>query len=354
MARLGPAAALTGPAARGDWATLERHRRALARRRASAATTPAWPWPTGWPQRARAAGGGAGADTAGRRRRRRPAGRGRGRRRAERGARSTAAAELPRALDAARAAGRPSAWCPTMGALHAGHESLIARAAAECDVVAVTIFVNPLQFGDPTDLDRYPRTLDADLEACGPPGRRVVFAPTVAEMYPDWPGAAAPPWCRWRRGGAVGGRVATGPLRGRRHGGGQAVRRWPAAAGPTSARRTSSSWRWCGGWLADLCFPVEVVGCPTVREPDGLALSSRNARLSPEERRAAAVLSRALSPPGSRSPSGERRPGAPSAALMAAVVATEPLVALDYAAVVDPATSRTPDGPRRPAGRSGC
>ena len=83
-----------------------------------------------------------------------------------------------------------------MGALHAGHRSLVERAAAECDVVAVTIFVNPLQFGDPDDIEHYPRTLDADLAACRAAGADVVFAPPVAEMYPEWPGPW-PPRSRW-------------------------------------------------------------------------------------------------------------------------------------------------------------
>ena len=91
------------------------------------------------------------------------------------------------ALDRARAAGRTVGLVPTMGALHDGHVSLIARARAECDVVAVSIFVNPLQFGDPEDMARYPRTLERDLFVCAEAGADVVFVPTVAEMYPSWP-----------------------------------------------------------------------------------------------------------------------------------------------------------------------
>src|ERR1700679_3278283 len=98
-------------------------------------------------------------------------------------------AECREALGHARATGRTVGLVPTMGALHAGHTSLMTRARAECDVVAVTIFVNPLQFGDPGDIANYPRTLDADLAACEAAEVDVVFAPAVREMYPSWPEA---------------------------------------------------------------------------------------------------------------------------------------------------------------------
>src|SRR5258708_30442532 len=91
------------------------------------------------------------------------------------------------ALDRARAAGRVVGLVPTMGALHNGHTSLGAGAGAECDVVAVSIFVSPLQFGDAEDMERYPRTLERDLRACAEAGADVVFVPAVAEMYPSWP-----------------------------------------------------------------------------------------------------------------------------------------------------------------------
>src|ERR1700722_7945725 len=92
-------------------------------------------------------------------------------------------------LDAERATGRTVGFVPTMGALHAGHTSLIERARAECVVVAVSIFVNPLQFGDPEDIARYPRTLERDLLACAEAGADFVFVPSVEEMYPSWPAA---------------------------------------------------------------------------------------------------------------------------------------------------------------------
>src|ERR1700679_3026612 len=97
------------------------------------------------------------------------------------------AVECRTLLDAARATGRTVGLVPTMGALHAGHTSLMDRARAECDVVVVSIFVNPLQFGDPEDIARYPRTLERDLAVCAEAGADVVFVPTVEDMYPSWP-----------------------------------------------------------------------------------------------------------------------------------------------------------------------
>ena len=222
------------------------------------------------------------------------------------------------ALDAERAAGRTVGLVPTMGYLHDGHASLLQRAAVECDVVALTIFVNPLQFGPHEDFDRYPRDLDRDLAVAAEAGVRYVFVPTVGEMYPhevltsvqvakvtdDLEGAVRP--------GHFDG-VAT------------VVAKLFNAAGPCRAYFGEKDWQQftvvCR-MAADLSFPVEVVGCPIVREADGLALSSRNVYLSPEERRAATVLHRALvAARGSTDP----------VATIKDVVATESLVELDYA-----------------------
>ena len=126
--------------------------------------------------------------------------------------------------DAARATGRTVGLVPTMGALHAGHLSLIARARAECDVVVVSIFVNPLQFGDPDDIANYPRTLERDLPACTGAGADLVFVPSVAEMYPDLARAAGHHRLGVRGERRLGGRLAAGSLRRRGHGRGQAVR----------------------------------------------------------------------------------------------------------------------------------
>ncbi len=239
-------------------------------------------------------------------------------------------------LDRARAAGRSVALVPTMGALHEGHRSLMVRARAECDVVAVSIFVNPLQFGDPDDMERYPRTLEHDLAVCAEVGVDVVFVPSAPEMYPSWP---EPP-------------ATTVSVRG-------ISERWEGAARPghfdgvaTVVAALFAIAGRCRAYFGlkdfqqlavvramatELGFPVEIVGCPTVREPDGLALSSRNVRLSPGERRAASVLSRALAAARDAVAAGERS-GDALAATMRAVVATEPAVRLDYAVAVDTGT----------------
>jgi len=252
----------------------------------------------------------------------------------------TAIGPFRQALDGARSAGRRIGLVPTMGALHAGHESLIARATAECDVVAVTIFVNPLQFGDPADLERYPRTLEHDLEACRRLGVAAVFAPAVTELYPRWPDppstvvsvrAEAASWEGASRPGHFDG-VAT------------VVTKLFAIAGRCRAYFGEKDFQQLvvvRRLVADLDLPVEVVACPTVRDHDGLALSSRNVRLTPEDRRAATVLWRALSAASAAAAGGEDRPEV-LAALMASVVATEPRVVLDYGAVVDEETLRTP------------
>ena len=246
-----------------------------------------------------------------------------------------------RALESARAAGRTVGLVPTMGALHAGHRSLLARAAQECDHVAATIFVNPLQFGDPDDIEHYPRTLGADLAVCRAEGVASVLAPSVAEMFPGWPAPVATtvsvagvsePWEGRARPGHFDG-VCT------------VVAKLFSAAGRCRAYFGEKDFQQLAvvrRMTADLSMPVEVVACPTVREPDGLALSSRNVRLSAAERRAATVLGRALAAGRQSVAAGERRPGA-VADRMAGVVGSEPLAELDYAAAVDPASLAVPD-----------
>ena len=237
------------------------------------------------------------------------------------------------ALDRARSTGRTVGLVPTMGALHDGHVSLITRARAECDVVAVSIFVNPLQFGDPEDMARYPRTLERDLVVCAEAGADVVFVPPVSEMYPSWPAAPA----------------TTVSVRG-------VSDRWEGAARPghfdgvaTVVSKLFSIAGACRAYfglkdfqqlavvrrlVSDLCLPIEVVGCPIVREVDGLALSSRNVRLSGPEREAATVLSRALAA-GRAALAGGAQSGQEVECAMRAAVAGEPLVRLDYAVAVD-------------------
>jgi pantoate--beta-alanine ligase len=239
-------------------------------------------------------------------------------------------------LEKARAAGRTVGLVPTMGALHDGHISLVARARSECDVVAVSIFVNPLQFGDPEDIARYPRTLERDLLVCAEAGADVVFVPTVAEMYPSWP--APPPTTVSVLGVSENWEGASRP--GHFDGVATVVSKLFSIAGPCRAYFGLKDFQQLAvvrQMVLDLALPVEVVGCPIVREADGLALSSRNVRLAPGERAAATVLSRALAAGRAAVDAGERS-GAAVARAMRAVVATEPLVGLDYAVAVDAIT----------------
>jgi pantoate--beta-alanine ligase len=241
-------------------------------------------------------------------------------------------AEYTAALDAVRAAGGTVGLVPTMGALHDGHQSLIRRAAEQCDVVAVSIFVNPTQFGDAADLATYPRTLESDLEVVASARGGLVFAPSVAEMYPDRPGsmfttvsvpALSGLWEGASRPGHFDGVAAV-------------VVKLLSATGRCRAYFGEKDFQQLAivrRAARDLSLPAEVVGCPTVRDRDGLALSSRNGRLSADERRAALVLSRALRAGASLIDRGEESPALVEA-IMARVVASEPSVALDYAVVV--------------------
>jgi pantoate--beta-alanine ligase len=240
-------------------------------------------------------------------------------------------------LDEARAAGRRVGLVPTMGALHEGHLSLIARARAECDIVAVSIFVNPLQFGDPADIEHYPRTIERDLFVCAEAGADVVFVPGVREMYPSWP---EPPATTVSVRG-VSDRWEGASRPGHFDGVATVVAKLFAVAGPCRAYFGLKDFQQLAvvrTLAADLSLPVEIVGCPIVREPDGLALSSRNVRLSARERAAATVLSRALAAGRTAVEAGERS-GTALAQVMRDVVGTEEeLVHLDYAAAVDAVT----------------
>jgi pantoate--beta-alanine ligase len=241
-------------------------------------------------------------------------------------------ADCAQLLDDARRAGLTVALVPTMGALHAGHRSLIVRAAAECDLVVVSVFVNPLQFGEPDDIQQYPRTLEADVALAAEAGARLVFAPPVREMYPGFPrpvvtrvsvSGVSDQWEGASRPGHFDG-VAT------------VVAKLMAMAGRCRAYFGEKDFQQLAvvrQMVADLSLPVEVVGCSTVRDPDGLALSSRNVRLGADERHAALALSKALRAGAQAMASGEARAWAVEQR-MAEVVADEPLVDLDYAVVV--------------------
>lgn len=241
--------------------------------------------------------------------------------------------EFRAALDAERAAGRSAGFVPTMGYLHDGHVSLIRAARAGNDVVAVSIFVNPLQFGPTEDLAAYPRDLDRDLALCDAEGVDLVFHPSVAEMYPDdspirvTAGRLGAVLCGKTRPGHFDG-VAT------------VVAKLFNASGPCRAyfgRKDAQQLVVIRHLVRSLGFPVEVVGCDTVRESDGLAMSSRNVYLSAEERGAAVVLYKALAEASVEIEAGETD-GTKIAALMGERISSEPLARLDYAACVDPET----------------
>jgi len=237
--------------------------------------------------------------------------------------------QLRKELDAARAAGRRVGLVPTMGALHEGHASLIRRSAAECDVTAVTVFVNPLQFNPSEDLDDYPRDLDHDVDLAAGAGADVVFAPDVAEMYPD-----GVPSVTVHVTGADTMEGASRP--GHFDGVATVVAQLFNLAGPCRAYFGEKDWQQLGvvrSLTADLSFPVDVIACPTVRDPDGLARSSRNVRLTPQERVASAVLHRALTTAAIAVTAGECDPVVVRR-LIAGIVAREPLAALDYAEVL--------------------
>ncbi len=234
--------------------------------------------------------------------------------------------QLRKELDAARSAGRAVGLVPTMGYLHRGHGALIRRSVAENDVTAVTVFVNPLQFGPTEDLTAYPRDLARDVEVATRAGAEVVYAPHVDDVYP----AGRP---------AVTVHVAgEDTLEGARRPGhfdgvATVVAKLFNLAGPGRAYFGEKDWqqlRVVRRLAADLSFPVEVVGCATVREHDGLACSSRNSYLSPAERQAATVLYRALSAAALAGKAGECNPTV-LGRLMANIVAKEPLATLDYA-----------------------
>jgi len=238
-------------------------------------------------------------------------------------------------LDRARADGLTIGLVPTMGALHEGHASLIRRSAAECDLTVVTIFVNPLQFGDPADLAAYPRHPDQDLSVAEAAGAEIVFAPSVAEMFPG-----GSPATEVRVAGRFADVLEGASRPGHFAGVATVVAKLFNLAGGCRAYFGEKDFQQLmvvRRLVEDLSFPVEVVGCPTVREPDGLACSSRNGRLGPEERPAAAALFRALRAGAALISGGETDANRVRAA-MAAVIAVEPKARLDYAEVVDPGT----------------
>ena len=230
-----------------------------------------------------------------------------------------------------RLAGRNAALVPTMGALHAGHLALVDRARELADTVVVSIFVNPLQFGAGEDLDRYPRDLAADLATLDGHDVAVVFAPTVAEMYPD-----APPQTTVH-GGAVASLFEGASRPGHFDGMLTVVAKLLGIVRPAFAvfgQKDAQQLWLVERMVADLDIRVDIVPVPTVRESDGLALSSRNRYLSSAERAAAPVLHRALATAASAGPDG----AVAARTAARAVLAEEPVITVDYLEIVDPRT----------------
>jgi pantoate--beta-alanine ligase len=248
------------------------------------------------------------------------------------------AAELRAILDRHRAAGRAVGFVPTMGYLHDGHASLMRRSASSDDVVVASIFVNPLQFAPTDDLAAYPRDLDHDTAVAALSGVDVLFVPPAIEMYPAdavlttvsvadlsarWEGVSRPTHFAG---------VCT------------VVSKLFNIVGPSRAYFGEKDFQQLAiirRMVSDLSIPVEVVGCPIVREPDGLAMSSRNVYLEGADREAATVLRRALDG-GERAIAGGESDPAAVAATMAAILDAELLAELDYAAAVDPGSLAVP------------
>lgn len=228
--------------------------------------------------------------------------------------------------------GRRVGFVPTMGALHAGHLSLVDIAARHADDVVVSIFVNPLQFDRPSDFDAYPRPIDEDVERCREAGVAAVYAPTARTMYPEGfethvePGGLA---------AVMEGAARPGHFRGvttvvtKLFG---AVRPDVAVFGEKDFQQLAIIRR----MTTDLDLGVEIIGAPIVREPDGLAMSSRNVRLDPAQRAAAACVPRALEAAADAAAAGGSVASVVAAA--SSVVAAEPLARLEYVEVFDPVT----------------
>ncbi len=225
---------------------------------------------------------------------------------------------------------RPVGLVPTMGWLHAGHVSLVERARAESATVVMSIFVNPKQFGEAADFERYPRNEGRDLERAEAAGVDIVFAPTVDEVYP-------PGFDTLVSVGAIAGPLEGAARPGHFDGVATVVAILFALVGAERAYfgvKDYQQVRVIRRMALDLALPTTVVPCATVREPDGLAMSSRNARLTPAGRAAAPVLRRALLAGAEAIRSGETDAEAVRAA-MRDVLATEPAAGTDYVSVAD-------------------
>ena len=228
---------------------------------------------------------------------------------------------------------RPVGLVPTMGWLHEGHRALVRRARAETTTVVVTIFVNPRQFNDAADYTRYPRDTDADLAICEAEGVDIVWLPDVAEVYP-------PGFDTLVRVGAVAAPLEGAARPGHFDGVATVVAILFALVGAERAyfgQKDAQQVMVIRRMACDLALPTRVIPCPTVREPDGLALSSRNVHLSPEERRAAPVLHRALTAARQAWEEGEREADV-LRGLVEEIIATEPAAQVEYVSCADALT----------------
>jgi pantoate--beta-alanine ligase len=245
----------------------------------------------------------------------------------------SSSAEITAVSRQARHAGKRVGFVPTMGALHAGHLSLVRAARSRCDVVVVSIFVNPTQFGPNEDFSKYPRTFDSDCAMLEKEKADYVFHPSVEEMYP----AHATTWVTVE---GLSEKLDGGSRPGHFRGVTTIVSKLFHVVQPDMAffgQKDAAQAAIIQKMVRDLDFDLEIVVCPTVREADGLAMSSRNAYLNPEQRRQATVLYRTLMRLQMLVDKGERK----SETLIAAgkqLMAEEPSVRLDYLEIVDPDT----------------
>ncbi|MGD0214173.1 MAG: pantoate--beta-alanine ligase [Terriglobales bacterium] len=249
----------------------------------------------------------------------------------------TGISETRAACRDARAGRKRLGLVPTMGALHEGHLSLVRAAKAQCDAVAVSIFVNPTQFGPAEDLSKYPRPFDRDRQLLEKEGVEILFAPTVEEIYANSNSTAGATWVVVEGlSEKLDGRSRPGHFRGVT----TIVSKLFHIVEPDAAffgQKDAAQLAVIRRMVRDLDFAVEIVACPIVREPDGLAMSSRNAYLNREERNRALVLQLSLQRAQQLFRAGERN----AAALISAgkeVFASEPQVKLDYFEIVDPDT----------------
>ncbi|MCX7818607.1 MAG: pantoate--beta-alanine ligase [Kiritimatiellae bacterium] len=243
-------------------------------------------------------------------------------------------AQMQQSALAWRAEGRRIAVVPTMGALHDGHRSLIRLARGRADRLVVTLFVNPTQFGPGEDFARYPRNFERDRAICEADGVDVLFAPDVAAMY-------APDHSVWVEETALSRGLCGARRPGHFRGVGTVVVKLFMLTQPHVAvfgEKDAQQLRVVRRIVRDLNLPVEIVAAPTVREPDGLAMSSRNEYLTPDERRQAIALRRALEEAAGRVAAGERDPAVLRAAMDATIRRLAPSAEPDYIEIVDSET----------------